>query len=137
MRNELGETRGELGQIRNEVVRTRSELGETRSEFGQIRNELGKIRNELEHTRSELAQTRSELAPTRSGIMERLDQHAGMLCAIREDISVNIGAVDAGTRSHETIRQDVRHVAETVSALHRRIRTLEERVIALEQAKPI
>nr|WP_294502700.1 hypothetical protein [uncultured Rhodopila sp.] len=67
----------------------------------------------------------AELGKTRADIMERVDRLENAVTLIRDDIAVNMGAVDAVERANENTRADVRTLGEQVSVMWKQIKQLQ------------
>lgn len=67
----------------------------------------------------------------RVDLMARMDRLEDGLTAIRNDIAVNFGAADTVRRANDNTREEVRSLADVVSALVRKVRMLETRVRTL------
>jgi chromosome segregation ATPase len=102
-----------------------------RLEAGQTRLEAGYTRLEADVTGLKADQTRlrsdflAELGKTRADIMERVDRLENTVTLIRDDIAVNMGAVDAVERANENTRADVRTLGEQVSVMWKQIKQLQ------------
>ena len=102
-----------------------------RLEAGQTRLEAGYTRLEADVTGLKADQTRlrsdflAELGKTRADIMERVDRLGNAVTLIRDDIAVNMGAVDAVERANENTRADVRTLGEQVSVMWKQIKQLQ------------
>ncbi len=102
-----------------------------RLEAGQTRLEAGYTRVEADVSGLKAEQTRlrsdflAELGKTRADIMERVDRLENAVTLIRDDIAVNMGAVDAVERANENTRADVRTLGEQVSVMWKQIKQLQ------------
>jgi hypothetical protein len=72
--------------------------------------------------------TRDDLIGVRVAIMERVDRMQDRLTAIRDDIGINMGAVDAVKRANDNTREDLRTLGEQVTVMWRQLKSLEARV---------
>src|SRR3954447_24273613 len=106
-RLEAGQTRLEAGQARLEVGQTQLEAGlsqldvklsQLEPRLGQLEAELGRLKAEQKSLRSDLL---AELGRTRSDIMERVERLENAVTLIRDDIAVNMGAVEAVERAND------------------------------------
>jgi uncharacterized coiled-coil DUF342 family protein len=90
------------------------------------------MRAEITGLRAELAAFRAgmvaELGKTRGEIMEKVEGVQNSLTAIRDDIAVNIGSVDAARKANDNTRSDVTQMREQMSVMWRQIKQLESRV---------
>jgi chromosome segregation ATPase len=116
-RLEAGQTRLEAGQARLEVGQTQLEAG-----LGQLEAELGRLKAEQKSLRSDLL---AELGRTRSDIMERVERLENAVTLIRDDIAVNMGAVEAVERANDNTRADVRSLHEPMSIMWKQIKRLQ------------
>jgi hypothetical protein len=67
----------------------------------------------------------SELGKTRVDIMGKIAELQGEVAAIRDDIRVNMGAVDTVRRANDTTRDDVKQMREQLSVMYRRMLSIE------------
>ena len=123
-RLEAGQTRLEAGQTRLEGGSSRLEDGYTRLEAGQTRLEadITSLKGEQARLRSDFL---AELGKTRADIMERVDRLENAVTLIRDDIAVNMGAVDAVERANDNTRADVRTLGEQMSVMWKQIKQLQ------------
>ena len=77
--------------------------------------------------RLEAGQTNLEAGQTklRVDVMERMDRLQDAVTAIRDDISVDSGAVDMARKVNDNTRDDVRQMREDLSVLRRRLLKVE------------
>lgn len=75
-----------------------------------------------------LARLEAGQTSLRVDLMARMDRLEDGLTAIRDDIAVNFGTSDAVKRAHDNTREEMRSLSEMVSALVRKVRSLETRV---------
>lgn len=66
-----------------------------------------------------------ELGKTRAGVMDKIAELKGEVSAIRDDISVDSGAVDMARKVNDNTREDVRQMREHLSVLRRRLLKIE------------
>jgi chromosome segregation ATPase len=130
-RLEAGQTRLEAGQARLEVGQTQLEAGlsqldvklsQLEPRLGQLEAELGRLKAEQKSLRSDLL---AELGRTRSDIMERVERLENAVTLIRDDIAVNMGAVEAVERANDNTRADVRSLHEQMSIMWKQIKRLQ------------
>ena len=57
--------------------------------------------------------------------MARMDRLQDGITAIRDDIAVNIGAVEAGRRANDNTRDDLRTLNEQVSVMWKQLKRLQ------------
>nr|WP_294556683.1 hypothetical protein [uncultured Rhodopila sp.] len=102
----------------------RLEAGQTRLEAGQTRLEadITSLKGEQARLRSDFL---AELGKTRADIMERVDRLENAVTLIRDDIAVNMGAVDAVERANDNTRADVRTLGEQMSVMWKQIKQLQ------------
>jgi len=72
----------------------------------------------------------------RVDVMARMDRLENKLTEIRDDIAVNFGATDTVKRANDNTREELRSLGETVSAMYRVVRRLDDRVRHLEGDAP-
>src|ERR1019366_6550894 len=65
---------------------------------------------------------------TRVDLMERMDRLQDSLTAVRDDIGVNMGAVDAMQRANDNTRELVRAQGEQMTVMWRQLKNLEANV---------
>jgi hypothetical protein len=70
----------------------------------------------------------AELGQTRGAIMGRVAELQASVTAIRDDIAVNMGGVDAVRQANDNTRADVIQMREQMSVMWKQIKTLEARV---------
>ncbi len=70
----------------------------------------------------------ASLANLRVDLMARMDRLENRLTDIRNDTAVNFCASDGVKRANDNTRAEVRSLSEMMSALVRKVRTLETRV---------
>jgi hypothetical protein len=103
---------------------------------GELSTRLAQVEAGQSAMRTEMATFRSgvmdELGKTRGVIMEKIEGVQADIGRIRDDIAVNFGAVDAVKRANDNTREELRSVGDLVTAMVRKVRTLEDRVRALE-----
>src|SRR5690242_15809710 len=80
----------------------------------QLQAELGQLKAEQKSLRSDFL---AELGRARSDIMERVERLADAIIRIRDDIAVNMGAVEGVERANENTRADVRTMQEQMSIM--------------------
>jgi uncharacterized coiled-coil DUF342 family protein len=68
----------------------------------------------------------------RTDVMARIDRLQDAVTAIRADIAVNYGAADHVRRANDNTREEVRALADTVSAMERQIQRLQTQVRELK-----
>jgi hypothetical protein len=68
-----------------------------------------------------------KLTSLRVELMARMDRLQNTLTTARDDLAVNMGAVDHMARSIGNVRDDVRQLSETLSVYIRRLKSLEDR----------
>jgi len=83
------------------------------------------MRGRLAHMDGKLTALVDAVASLRADLMTRLDRHAEMLNAIRDDVAVNFGTADAVKRANENTREEVRALGDIVSGMHRQIHRLQ------------
>jgi hypothetical protein len=66
-----------------------------------------------------------ELGKTRSDLMGKIADLKGEVTRIRDDISVNMGAVDMARQVNDSTRAELRTLGEQVSVMYRRMLKLE------------
>ena len=95
-----------------------------RLEAGQTRLEadITSLKGEQARLRSDFL---AELGKTRADIMERVDRLENAVTLIRDDIAVNMGAVDAVERANDNTRADVRTLGEQMSVMWKQIKQLQ------------
>jgi predicted nucleic acid-binding Zn-ribbon protein len=64
----------------------------------------------------------------RVAVMDRMDRLEDKLTAIRDDISVNLGAITHDREALESTRRDMRGLRERVDLMWRQIKRLEQQV---------
>jgi chromosome segregation ATPase len=70
----------------------------------------------------------AELGQTRGAIMGRMAELQASVTAIRDDIAVNMGGVDAVRQANDNTRADLVQMREQMSVMWKQIKTLEARV---------
>jgi hypothetical protein len=70
----------------------------------------------------------AELGQTRGAIMGRVAELQASVTAIRDDITVNMGRVDAVRQANDNTRADLVQMREQMSVMWKQIKTLEARV---------
>lgn len=70
----------------------------------------------------------ADQARLRTDLMGRMDRLQDSVTAIRDDIGVNMGAVDAMRRLNETTREDLRSLHEQVSVMWRQLKAVQATV---------
>jgi hypothetical protein len=70
----------------------------------------------------------AELGQTRGAIMGRMAELQASVTAIRDDIAVNMGGVDAVRQANDNTRADLIQMREQMSVMWKQIKTLEARV---------
>jgi chromosome segregation ATPase len=70
----------------------------------------------------------AELGQTRGAIMGRMAELQASVTAIRDDIAVNMGRVDAVRQANDNTRADLVQMREQMSVMWKQIKTLEARV---------
>jgi chromosome segregation ATPase len=88
----------------------------------QLQAELCQLKAEQKSLRSDFL---AELGRTRSDIMERVEQLADAITRIRDDIAVNMGAVEGVERANENTRADVRTLQGQMSIMWKQIKQLQ------------
>lgn len=106
------------------------EAGQARLEAGQTRTDARLERLEDGQTRADARIERLDAGQTslRVDLMARMDRLENSLNDIRNDIGVNMGAVDAVKRVHNNTREELRALGDQVSAMFRKLQRLETRV---------
>jgi chromosome segregation ATPase len=124
IRLEAGQSKLEAGQTQLEAGQTRLEAGLTRLETGQaeLEAEFGRLQAEQNSLRSDFL---AELGRTRSDILERVERLEDAVNRIRDDIAVNMGAVEQVERVNEHTRADVRTLREQMSIMWKQIKQLQ------------
>ena len=92
--------RGEMGLLRGEMGQLRAEVGQVRAETGQLRAEVAELRGDMTGVRGEMAGIRGEM----SSMREELMRHSQVL--------------------HESLRGDIRMIAEGFVTLDRKVESL-------------
>jgi len=130
LRAEMTDLRAGMASLREDVTAQVAALTARveRLEVGQaaIHHEMV-TRDDLALMRRDLA-TREDLTALRVAVIERIDRLQDQITAIRDDISVNIGAADTVRRANDNTRADLRTLNEQVNIMWRQIKTLEARV---------
>jgi uncharacterized phage infection (PIP) family protein YhgE len=141
--NELkaGQIRLEAGQAKLEAGLTSVEGGQAKLEAGQAKVEAGLTSVEAGQAKLEAGQATLEAGLTsvkasqtslRVDLMARMDRLENINTAIRDDISVNFGAVDAVRRANDNTRDELRALSDVVSLMHRQINRLQTEVEQLK-----
>ena len=115
---------------RLEAGHTRLEAGHTRLEAGQtsLRDDVASLREDVASLRADVGRFDVKQTSLRVDIMERMDRLQNSLTDIRNDISANFGSADAVKRANDNTREELRALGDVVSALYRKINSLETRV---------
>ena len=115
-----------VAELRADMIKGGAELrADLRADiidFGaELRAELG----------AGLTEVRGEVTQLRVAVMGRLDRVEEKLSQIRDDITVNMGAVDTARAMTNDTRRDLQELREEVSVIFRKQRRLEEQVYEL------
>ena len=82
----------------------------------------------LERLEAGQANIRDDLIKTRADIMERIDRLQNTVTSTRDDITVNMGAVDAARLVNDNTRDDVKQMREQMSVMWRQLKAVQARV---------
>jgi methyl-accepting chemotaxis protein len=83
------------------------------------------LRTEFQTLRTDFL---GELGQTRGAIMEKVADLQASVTAIRDDIAVNMGGVDAMRKANDTTRADMIQMREQMSVMWKQIKALEAQV---------
>jgi chromosome segregation ATPase len=116
-RLEAGQSRIEAGQTGFDAMFAKLETG-----FAGLEAGLAGLEASQKSLRSEFP---AELGKTRADIMERVDRLQHAVTLIRDDVAVNMGAVEASSRVNENTRADLRTLGEQVSVMWKQLKQLQ------------
>jgi uncharacterized phage infection (PIP) family protein YhgE len=127
IRLEAGQTSLQAGQASLQAGQASLEAGQASLQAGQASLEAGQASLEAGQTSLGAAQVSLGTAQTslRVDLMARMDRLQDGLTAIRDDIGVNIGAVEAGRRANDNTRDDLRTLGEQVSVMWKQLKRLQ------------
>ena len=141
-------SRLEAGQDAMQAHISRLEAGQAaiRTDVAAIRAELESIRVDLVHLEAGMAALRAEFASYRTGLLdelgatravmiERIQGVQGAIAQLKDDISVNMGAVDSARQMNETTRDDLRQLREQVGVMWRQLKAVQEEVTQLKSGR--
>jgi len=75
-----------------------------------------------------VVQVEASIPSLRIDLMSRMERLENRLTEIRDDIGVNMGAVDQAHRATDSTRDELRLLGEQVTIMYRQIKRLETRV---------
>ena len=103
---------------------TRLEAGQAQLQAGQtqLEAELGQLKAEQKALRTDFL---AELGRTRGDIMERVERLEDAVNRIRDDVAVNMGALEGVERANHNTRADVRTLQEQMSIMGKQIKQLQ------------
>ncbi len=89
---------------------------------------LTALRTDVTPLRTEMTALRTEMIALRTDLMERMDRLQNGMTLLRDDVSVNFGAVETVRRVNDNTREELRALGDVVSAMHRQIHRLQNDV---------
>ena len=105
---------------------------------GQIslQRDVTTLRTDVTTLRVDVTTLRTDLTTLRVDLMERMDRLGDQIISIREDITVNMGAVDSVRMANEGTKAELRALGEMVFTMHRQMRRLQTQVEELSGRPP-
>jgi chromosome segregation ATPase len=103
----------------------RTDFQALQTDFQPLRTDSQTLRTDFQALRTDFL---AELGQTRGAIMEKVAELQSSVTAIRDDIAVNMGGVDAARQANDNTRADVTQMREQMSVMWKQIKTLEARV---------
>src|SRR4051794_10470425 len=132
----VGGSTGVSDNVMQHVLEVLNELkaGQIRLEAGQAKLEAGLTSVEAGEAKlgGGLTSVKASQTSLRVDLMARMDRLENINTAIRDDISVNFGAVDAVRRANDNTREELRALSDVVSLMHRQINRLQTEVEQLK-----
>jgi chromosome segregation ATPase len=144
LRSDMAELRSDMAELRSDMAELRSDMAELRSDMidrtDGLRADLTELRTDLTQLRTDMIDRtdglRADMGRFRSDMMGRMDRLQISFSGMQQDITVNFAASDRAERiarnATDAARDDIRAVADQMSAMERQIRLLGARVTHLE-----
>ncbi len=116
----------------------RLEHGQTGLQQGQAALQQGQtaLQQGLATLQRDQAALQQNQTVLRVDLMARMDRLGDQITSIREDITVNMGAVDSVRTANEGTKAELRALGEMVFTMHRQVRRLQTQVEELSGKPP-
>ncbi len=107
-----------------------------RTDVTTLRVDVTTLRTDVTTLQRDVTTLRTDLTTLRVDLMERMDRLGDQIISIREDITVNMGAVDSVRMANEGTKAELRALGEMVFTMHRQMRRLQTQVEELSGRPP-
>ncbi len=111
---------GSLDQVLAAIAGLGERIGHMDERIGRLDERIGGVEKASTGLREDFIRLRTDL-------MARLDRQQDLLTAIKDDIGVNMIAVDRVRDANIETKKDYVQLADQVSLIHRRLMRLEDR----------